>query len=198
MVYYLCKLVVCVGLNFISAVRCKHKAELYLEHPYKPVYDILHANTAKITLYIPDYLLGISCLVNFMKFIIYNNVILPDTFHKNINVLIYSLFFRSITTPLTIMPTCMSKKNLSSSGLYSKIFVSTHDLIYSGHTIVFIFLGKLLAEDYTQNILFFTMGNIIQYIFPVTLILARQHYTIDVVMSFLVYNLIYHLVYKMN
>ena len=194
MLYYLCKLLICVGLNIISAVRCKHNAELYLEHPYKPVYDILHANTTKLTLHIPDYLLGLSCLCNVIKYVINSNVFFNVTFHKNINVLIYSLFFRSITTPLTIMPTCMPIKKKSSVGLYSKLFVSTHDLIYSGHTIVFIFFGKLLEEEYSQNIIFFTMGNIIQYIFPVTLILARQHYTIDVVVSFLVY----HLFYQMN
>ena len=193
MLYYLCKLLICVGLNFISAVRCKQNAELYLDHPYKPVYDILQANTTKITLHIPDYLLGLSCFCNVIKYVIHNNVLFHDTFHKNINVVIYSLFFRSITTPLTIIPTCMPIKKNSSEGLYSKLFVSTHDLIYSGHTIVFIFFGKLFVEEYAQNIIFFTMGNIIQYIFPVTLILARQHYTIDVVVSFLVYHLFYHL-----
>ena len=64
----------------------------------------------------------------------------------------------------------------------------THDLMYSGHTIVFIFLGKMIEDDYYSNIFLYISGNIIQYIFPISLILSRQHYTIDVVVAMITYN----------
>ena len=126
--------------------------------------------------------------MNIFKYIFYNDLFSNDTCHKNIDILIYSLFFRSITTQLTIIPTCMTKPTKAPTNVYTEAFVSTHDLIYSGHTLVFLFFGKLIEVEYTKNILLFTIGKVIQYIFPVTLIVARQHYTIDVVVAIIMYN----------
>ena len=79
------------------------------------------------------------------------------------------------------MPLIISTEN---NNYYRKI-MSTHDLMFSGHTIAFIFMGKILEES---NIFLYFSGKIIQYVFPITLILARQHYTNDIIVSILVYN----------
>ena len=79
-------------------------------------------------------------------------------------------------------------KPRNNTNYYSQIFTSTHDLMYSGHTILFIFLGKIVEEDYYSNIFLYLSGKVIQFIFPISLILSRQHYTNDIVVSIIVYN----------
>jgi len=72
----------------------------------------------------------------------------------------------------------MKKLNQNGS-FYSKLFLSTHDLMFSGHTCFFIFFGKII-NGY--------IGCFIQYFLPIVLIMSRQHYSIDIMVSFFVYN----------
>jgi len=41
-------------------------------------------------------------------------------------------------------PNLYGKTNYRNKNSFEKIFTSTHDLMFSGHTIVFIFLGRLI------------------------------------------------------
>jgi len=188
----------CCSLNYLSSTNCKQNAELYLENPYTPVYDIIHNNTPRINLNIPDYLLllsKISIVIKYLSIIllleddVYGKFIIK--FNREIICLIYSFLLRGITTRLTIIPTCMPKPNIEKKTIYDNISIIigyTHDLMYSGHTIMFIFLGKMIEENYNSNIFLYLSGNMIQFIFPLSIILARQHYTIDVVVAMIVYN----------
>ena len=72
----------------------------------------------------------------------------------------------------------MAKPN-KTKNIYKNIFHSTHDLMFSGHTLFFIAIGNIL------NSLF------IQFFGPFLLVIARQHYTIDIFVSFLVYYYVY-------
>jgi len=72
----------------------------------------------------------------------------------------------------------MSKPKENKS-IYESFFLSTHDLMFSGHSLFFIGIGNML------NIF------LINYIGPFLLIISRQHYTIDVIVSGLVYYYIY-------
>jgi len=173
----------CIYLNFKSAKRCKQNAELYLVNPYLPVYDILHKFMPRIPLHVPDYLILLSTIFAFIK----EGSIITTRINTHIPCLIFSLLLRSIVTRLTIIPTCMPKPR-NNTNYYSQIFTSTHDLMYSGHTILFIFLGKIVEEDYYSNIFLYLSGKVIQFIFPISLILSRQHYTNDIVVSIIVYN----------
>jgi len=44
-----------------------------------------------------------------------------------------------------------------------------------------------LIIDNSNDYLFY-IGNIIQYLFPITLITSRQHYTIDVLIAMVIYR----------
>jgi hypothetical protein len=72
----------------------------------------------------------------------------------------------------------MSKPNKKET-YYKKLFLSTHDLMFSGHTCIFMFFGKIIGGH---------IGIIIGYLTPVLLVMARQHYTIDILVSMIVYN----------
>ena len=182
------KVITVVGLNFFSSQKCKEIAEQCLERPYIPVYDIIHMRIKRWNVHVPDYLLVFSGICNIIKYILMKYPYKSQDIDKNISILTYSLLLRSVTTRLTIVPTCMEKQITETKISYKKIFTSTHDLMFSGHTIVFIFLGRLIEEDYKKNIYFFSISCIIQYLFPISLILSRQHYTIDIVVATIVYN----------
>ena len=171
-----------IYLNYITAKRSKRIAESWLEQPYQPVYDIIHEYIPRINFHIPDYLIVITIIGTIIKYIIFSS----DHVYLNSQCLTYSLLLRSVTVSLTVIPTCAPRPT-NSQNYYSEIFNSTHDLIFSGHTIVFIFLGNILGD---------LLGILVQFLLPITLILARQHYTIDVIISMIVYNFFYFMLIK--
>jgi hypothetical protein len=160
-------------LNIISSNSVKNKAELMLTEPYKPLPDIIHYNFPKINTIVPDYFL-LSC----MSLIIYYNNNL-NKFEKHLLCIGLCTIIRSFSICLTIFPTCMPKLKDNNS-YYQSIFHSSHDLMFSGHTLFFIAIGQVL-DNYT-----------IQIIGPLLLVLARQHYTIDICVSGLVYYFVYN------
>ena len=62
--------IICIYLNYIAAKKCKHNAELYLEKPYQPVYDVVHRYTPTIALHTPDYLMLLTSICVSMKYFI--------------------------------------------------------------------------------------------------------------------------------
>ena len=182
--YILFQLLYCILLNYYASINCKRIAERYLEHPYIPVYDIIHKYAPHINIHIPDKLIITTGIFTSIKYLYFSG----SNLGANITCVFYSFLLRFITTQVTIMPTCMPRP-LHTGNLYSKLFSSTHDLLYSGHTIVFIFLGKILYDD--NNIYLKIISYIVQIAFPISLVFARQHYTIDVIISMIVYNYFY-------
>ena len=171
--------------NSLSSYYCKYKAESIMKNPYYSLPDIIQDNIKETNINLPDYLLGFVFLLTLIKLYFYNCNIY--NLYLNLYGLNLSLLLRTITISITILPSCMtiefynSKKNI-----YQKLFNSSHDLIFSGHTLVFIFLSKLIIDN--SNSFLFYIGNIIQYLFPITLITSRQHYSIDVLIAMIVYR----------
>lgn len=159
--------------NIIAANKVKQIAEYTLECPYKALPDIIHLFFPKIPTKFPDYFL-LCCM-----FLLFKNYYYLENVEKNILCLGLCTIIRSITVFFTIMPTCMPKPDLNDKSLYNKWFLSTHDLMFSGHSLFFIAIGNIL------NL------HIINIIGPFSLVLARQHYTIDVCVSGLVYYAVY-------
>jgi hypothetical protein len=158
-----------VVANKMAALFAKRRAEACL-HPYHPLPDILHEYIPRVNTHLPDYLL----LILILYCIITRQYITIE----QLNSLLLSLSIRPIFVCVTTIPTCMDKPNDKLS-LYDTLFVSTHDLMFSGHTCLFGFIGIVIG-GYT--------GFIIQYILPLTLIAARQHYTMDVLVAMVVYH----------
>ena len=159
-------------LNNISSIIVHKKAQLCLQNPYIPLPDIIHHNFFTINVLMPDYFLFMCICITIYN---YNNLI---NIQQNLLSISLCLIIRAFSIGLTIMPTCMSipKKN---NNLYIKNFVSTHDLMFSVQSIFFIIIGNMLNSYF------------IQIYGPFLLVLARQHYTIDVCVSGLVYYFVY-------
>ena len=154
----------------------KSRAEKYLRYPYEPLPDILQEILPTIDIRIPDKLLFISFLYTIV------DVSLRDKYtiiNEELLSLLCIFSIRPFFCCLTILPACIPKNNEPSS--YNDIFLSSHDLVFSGHTCFFIFMGKIINGS---------IGYIIGYILPLSLIISKVHYSIDVFVSMIMYNYI--------
>jgi len=174
MLFYIIPLLIGFCLNAISSVYVRNRAESLLINPWSPLPDLIHNNFPKINILTPDYFLFLCISVAIFEYSSLVNI------EKNILCIGICSIIRSFSVFLTIMPTCMPKPkpNLNPS-IYTRFFVSTHDLMFSGHSLFFIAIGNML-----NNV-------VIQIVGPFLLIISRQHYTIDVCVSGLIYFYIY-------
>lgn len=158
-------------LNIMSIFSTNYIAEKYIEKPYETLPDIIMKNTKPINVHVPDYvmILILSYILCFEN-ILYNHTVLT-----------YCYFIRFLTLHMTIFPSPLqSNKNIRNTIIYK--INSTHDLMFSGHTIMFMYIGDV----FENNIINF----VIKYLFPILMVLSRQHYTIDIFVSMIVYNYI--------
>lgn len=176
MLPYIIPLFIGFCLNTISSVYVCKRAESLLVNPYLPLPDLIHSYFPKINTLIPDYFLFVCICVA----IFYYSTLLY--IEKNILCVGICTIIRSFSVFLTIMPTCMPKPK-KNKNIYTKIFLSTHDLMFSGHTLFFIAIGNMLNNFF------------IQIFGPFLLVISRQHYTIDVCVSGLIYFYIYSKIY---
>ena len=168
LLFYLLWLLLIVYVNYLAAQYASFRA---LKVQDNPLPDILHDVLPKIHKHSPDYLL-LCCLV----FILCCNTEISTV---NSLRLLISLSLRPIFICLTTFPSCVEEdEKEEDKSLYTKLFLSTHDLMFSGHTCCFLFFGSAIPG---------TMGFCIRWFFPLSLIAARQHYTIDVVVAMLVF-----------
>ena len=151
----------CLVANYVAAKFATIRAMSIQDHPLP---DLLHDVFPKIPNHVPDYLL-ILCL----SYIMILNLPINNV---EIFRFLFSLSLRPIFICLTTFPTCYQEDN-------SPYSWSKHDLMFSGHTCCFLFFGRVIQG---------ALGISIQYVFPFTLIAARQHYTIDVIVAMLVYS----------
>lgn len=158
-------------MNMVASHGVHYYALLTMEDPFMPLPDIIHSLAPKVNTYVPDYFLWISII--YALFGYRDQYIDLD---ENTWTLAKCLIVRSFTVFLTPMPTCMHEPKKNHETYYEYFFHSTHDLMFSGHTLCFIFLGNI------------TNTSTISYIGPSLLVLSRQHYTIDVIVAGLVYS----------
>jgi len=160
-------------LNRLGGIYANKRGEKLLDQPYKKLPDIIQDYLPSISMNKPDYLLVAT--------ILYSITYIDNDLYIYYNTLLLSLTVRPIFVCITTLPTCMPKPK-SNSSLYNNFINSTHDLMFSGHTCIFSFCGKLVGGN---------IGFIFQYLFPISLIMSRQHYTIDVLVAITVYNYFY-------
>lgn len=149
-------------LNIYAVKKVSRKAKLRLAKPYTPLPDVIHDSISSIPIYTPDILLFISGVSLY-----FNNLV---EIEKNLSCMAICIIIRSISIGLTIFPTCVPRES----------YYSTHDLMFSGHSILFICIGNMLNSYF------------IKIIGPLLLVISRQHYTIDVCVSGLVYFTVYY------
>ena len=156
--------------NKLASIIGTNRSKL-MQEPFTPLPDIFHDILPITNVNVPDYLLVMTVI--YLFFYGYN------VEEYNPLPCIQSLLLRPFFVVSTTLPSCLKDTKNDESSYYNKMFVSSHDLMYSGHTIVFLSLGEIIGGS---------AGYIIQYGFPITLISSRQHYTIDVFVSFIVYH----------
>ena len=167
-------------LNTRAKNYVKKKAEEIITYPYEPLPDLIHQVFPKLPIYTPDcsiLLIGIYTIIQHITYEL-NNLTL------NIYCLMFSLLLRPIFMCVTLFPSCITKPGKKQS-LYNSYFISTHDFMFSGHTCVFIFLGKCIGD---------TFGNIVQFYLPFLISISRNHYTIDILVAMVVYNFLYNFI----
>lgn len=175
---YILKFGLAISLNILASNYAHNTAHKYLKEPYTPLYDTLQVYARTIPLYTPDFVL--LCLLVYS--IIFLDTIDDILFYRQLNTLCYTLLVRPIFICVTTFPTCMeSQQTTTHISLYNQLLNSTHDLMFSGHSCMFIFFGKIMDNN---------IGYFIQFPLPLILVLSRQHYTIDVLVSYVVYNYI--------
>ncbi len=166
MITYLCWTAVVIALNFTAALVARSRATTHISEPYKALPDLAHDYLPTMSLHSPDYLLCTCLCITLAT---------CEVHEEQVKDLLYALSLRPLYVTVTTLPTCMAKPEKSRS-MYSQLFVSTHDLIYSGHTCVFHFCGTVIGGS---------VGCVAQYLLPLSLVCARQHYTIDVLVAIL-------------
>ena len=143
------------------------------------VYDIMHKH-------LPywknnDWLNNLICILTLIPLFYTNN---EDMYFDFVALLLIVNINRDITINLTILPKnkeCdLSKRNY----LYQGLLGACYDKIFSGHT-AFVFLLTLLyySNSVITNVPVLILWNIFN---AISILLIRAHYTIDVVVSFLV------------
>ena len=171
-------ILIVISMNKFAADFNKTRAEKYLPNPYLPLPDIIQEKLPSLNVKTPDKLLFISMFYT-IYIVTLNSKF--NIFYEQLNILLYTLTIRPVFCCLTILPACMPEPKEERS-IYDKLFLSTHDLMYSGHTCIFICMGKII-DGY--------IGSLIQYIFPITLVMAKIHYSIDIFVSMFVYNYLF-------
>lgn len=166
-------LIIGTFINLMSAMFTQIVAIRLMNDPYGPLPDLIHMKTPAINTFIPDYFLAASTLYAFTW---YDNL---ENVEKNLTVFVICIYLRSVSMFLTMMPTCMPEREPTQGSYYGSLFHITHDLMFSGHSLCFLFIGNI------------TNTPVIYFVGPFLLVVARQHYTIDVLVSALVYNYVY-------
>jgi len=146
------------------------------------------------------YDLGFNFLPNLHKFAFISDLIvvlslfvffIPGILIKFIFLYIPIMLVRCITIQATVLPK-MIHCNIPDN-FYSRCFGGCHDKIFSGHfACVFLITLLLLEKSYIS--LFTT--SIINFLHGVLIVAVRNHYTIDVIVSFFVTLCIYQLLHK--
>ena len=170
-------------LNRLAALFAEYRAKKNIYLPYKELPDIIQENLPVLQTHIPDYLL----LLSIIYYILCNYFLsINNNYYINLNSLLCSLSIRPIFICVTTLPSCVKIKDIKKTW-YTNMFTRTHDLMFSGHTCIFIFFGKIIGGF---------IGYFIEFILPISLIMARQHYTIDVLTAMFIYNFFYQ--YNIN
>tara|TARA_A100001015_G_scaffold237475_1_gene270090 strand:+ start:103 stop:633 length:531 start_codon:yes stop_codon:yes gene_type:complete len=160
-------------LNLVSAQWADRRAakELSMHTATTPLPDILHSILPVIPFSSPDIF-----LLSLLAILIANGNYYDDAHMWALQV---SVVLRAAVIHITLMPTCVPHPKSPPNGLYSKFFHCSHDLMFSGHTLCFLYVGACMHNS------------LVSVIGPLMLIAARQHYTIDVCVAFVVYQYVY-------
>ena len=141
-----------------------------------PLRDIFHELLIPpCPLWVPDILLLACFFLSAVYLFIPTEQLLRKT--------VLCFMIRAVTVSVTCIPACAPATGDYDWYLKTLFWPSVYDLMFSGHTLSFLFFADLWQEYDTLH----HVQPIVRYLFPATLIWARQHYTVDVIVAYAVF-----------
>ena len=167
-------------LNFLFIQNLNAVGNYYYKKPIQ-LYDIGFKYLPNLHKY--AFIADIIIILSFLSFFI------PGLFIQFIYLIIPIWFIRFVTASVTVLPKT-NECNIRSK-LYSTFFGGCYDKIFSGHFAVVFSITLLLLEKSYISMMTTAIINIVNGLF---IIAVRNHYTIDVIVSFFVTLCIYQFV----
>lgn len=147
----------------------------------KPLYDIIINNIPDLSKY--------HFIINFIMLILLLPFLVAPKLKYFISIFKYTsiiLFFRAITTSVTILPSCEKQFCKLKCSWLNYIIGHCNDKIFSGHTSLSLVLVYLMSRYnlVDNNLLYFFI--LIQIFIAILLIVTKGHYTIDVLLGYFI------------
>ena len=163
------------NLNFIENI-----GEVFYSknHEFPKIYDILHENCAHVDKF--EYASDIISLI-LIIILIFLDI---NMFYNYLGFIIVIFIIRIFTNMLTILPKnnlCVTSNSFSFRG-------GCYDKVFSGHFASAFIASLILYKNNYINAILLVLINLINSLF---IILSRNHYTLDIIMSFFVSLVIY-------
>ena len=168
-----------VYLNYVASCAATKRARAI---PDQPLPDLLHDLLPQLDNHVPDYLLLLCVAYACALAVVHGTSVMA---RHNVDSLLACLTLRPIFLCLTSFPTCYQtgiRPDQETASLYTTLFLNKHDLMFSGHTCCFVFFGHVFGG---------ALGWLARFALPFSLVAARYHYTIDVVVAMMVYHIVY-------
>lgn len=155
----------------------------------KPLYDLIQRNVPNLQPYriIPE-ILHLIPILSFILLVIFNcntNSVLALRKFLRLHGLLMVL--RAICFTSTLLP------DSSQMCLFSQHIGSCYDLIFSGHSTAILLTTYIINDYFNINRFFKIMLHINNLITCFLIIVCRNHYTIDIIVSILATNYFYSL-----
>jgi hypothetical protein len=180
--------VICIFLHYILSLKTYDLGLSIRLQTYAPLYDIVQRNFSNLQRYriIPEILHVIPVIILILYIIIGNS----DTSTKAINKFLIThgplMALRGIFFSVTLLP------DSSEMCLESGHIGSCFDLIFSGHSTIMLLCTMITHEFFNISTLFYSILMIKNLITCFMIIVCRNHYTIDVLISIFMTYFIYH------
>ena len=153
---------VILRLNTAASDYAMRSAHRDLSAPYEALPDILHSVLPEVSIYAPDVAVFMAMAVS---------VAVADA--TTVNRVIICFMIRPLFVCSTRLPSPMQQGS----------YFYTHDLVFSGHTIVFIAASHVLFETHSL-----ALAAVVGMVGPLLSIASRQHYTLDVIVAVAVWQ----------
>lgn len=175
-------------VNTVGARIARLTAHRRLLKPYEPLPDIVHrAFPPFLPVHLPDFLIAFGTLIVSLNW---------RSTDANLQCLLacsIALWARSVTIVLTTLPSPVPRRTVPfADNPYTYLFCSSHDLVFSGHTVVMNTIGSLIWNIDWRDSRVLTLCQLcalmFRFVFPFSLAVVRQHYTIDVVVAIIAFQ----------
>ena len=153
---------VIMKINIAASWYAMRSALRDLQAPYGALPDILHGVLPEVSIYAPDAAVFLAMMSA-----------VADADQAIVNRVLLSFMVRPLFVCSTRLPSPMKK------GTY----FHTHDLVFSGHTIIFLAAAHVLYG--TRSI---APAAVVGIVGPLLSIASKQHYTLDVLVAVAVWQ----------